>query len=173
MKQIIKNIGITICVCTIFIHCSNAQTQLQKQVDSIKYLQGDPFACTAVTWRIIANRMDAIQLLIDQLADSTMTNARDKCKKTNLAFGDIAFLTLKEILPLPFFAVTQVQCDVIEDGCQLGIFEYIAANRLRFRQQVQAYYNRNKNQLKWRQLDSNYLTPCHIQNNIKGIYFYD
>ncbi|MES1181756.1 MAG: hypothetical protein ABUL44_03080 [Flavobacterium sp.] len=158
---------------TIITSFSFGQTNIQKQVDSLKYLQGDPFECNSVTWRIIANKKDAIQVLIDGLGDSTLTNAIDKCKKKKLTVGDICFLTLKRILPLPFFAVTQVQCDVIEDGCQLGIFEFIETHRTKFKQQVQAYYDKKKDKLKWRQLDSNHLTPCYLKNNIKGQYFYD
>lgn len=143
---------------------------LKSQVDSLKYLSGDPLECNSVTWRIIANKKDAIQLLVDKLDDTTVTSAKDKCKKGNLRVGDIAYLTLIRILPLPFFAVTGMQCDVIENGCQLGVFEYIENNRVKFKGQVQNYYDKKKNNLKWRQLDSNHLTPCYIKNNIKGQY---
>jgi hypothetical protein len=144
--------------------------KIKLQVDSLKYLSGDPFECNSLTWRIIANKKDAIQVLIDKLDDTTLTKATDKCKTTNLRIGDLAYLTLKRILPLPFFAVTGMQCDVIQDGCQVGVFEYIEANRSKFKEQVQAYYDKKKDNLKWRQLDSNHLTPCYIQNNIKGQY---
>lgn len=144
--------------------------QLKSKVDSLKYLSGNPFYCNSVTWRIIANKKDAIQPLIDKLDDTTITLAKDKCKATNLTVGDIAYLTLEKVLSLPFFAVTGMQCDVIENGCQLGIFEYIENNKVKFKGQVQAYYNKKKNTLKWRQLDSNHLTPCYIKNDIKGLY---
>jgi hypothetical protein len=144
--------------------------QIKAKVDSLEYLIGDPFDCNSVTWRIIANKKDAIQHLIDQLDDTTITLAKDKCKTTNLTVGDIAYLTLKRILQLPFFAVTGMQCDIIENDCQLGIFEYIENNRVKFKGQVQKYYDQKKNNLKWRQLDSNHLTPCYIKNNIKGQY---
>jgi hypothetical protein len=147
------------------------QTDLLKsQVDSLKYLSGDPFDCNFVTWRIIENKKEAIQILIEKIEDTTLTNTTDKCKTTNLRVGDLAYLTLKRILPLPFFAVTRMQCDVIKDGCLVGVFEYIDANRTTFKGQVQTYYDKKKDNLKWRQLDRNHLTPCHIQNNIKGQY---
>ncbi len=144
--------------------------KIKLQVDSLKYLSGDPFDCNYVTWRIISNKKDAIQLLIDKLGDTTLTKATDKCKTTSLRVGDIAYLTLKRILPLPFFSVTGMQCDVIKDGCQIGVFEYIESNRPIFKGQVQAYYDKKKDNLKWRQLDSNHLTSCYIKNNIKGQY---
>jgi hypothetical protein len=144
--------------------------QLKSKVDSLKYLSVNPFHCNSVTWRIIANKKDAIQPLIDKLDDTTITSAKDKCKATNLTVGDIAYLTLEKILSLPFFAVTGMQCDVIENGCQLGIFEYIENNKVKFKGQVQAYYDKKKSTLKWRQLDSNHLTPCYIRNGVKGLY---
>ena len=173
MRQVLRIIVLTIYVFTNTINFSFGQTNIEKQVDSLKYLKGDPFECNSVTWRIIANKKDAILYLIDKLDDTNLTKATDKCKKTNLTVGDISFLTLKRILPLPFFAVTGMRCDVIENGCQLGIFEYIESNRTKFKQQVQVYYDKKKSKLKWRQLDSNHLTPCYIENNIKGQYFYD
>ena len=118
--------------------------KIKLQVDSLKYLSGDPFECNSLTWRIIANKKDAIQILIDKLDDTTLTKATDKCKTTNLRVGDLAYLTLERILALPFFAVTGMQCDVIQDGCQVGIFEYIEANRFKFKGQVQKYYNEKK-----------------------------
>ena len=136
MTRTIRNTTWTICLLTIITNICFGQTNIQNQVDSLKYLKGDPFDCNSVTWRIIANKKDAIQVLIDNLDDSTFTTTTDKCKKKNLTVGDISFLTLKKILPLPFFAVTQIQCDVIEDGCQLGIFEYVETNRLKFQKQV-------------------------------------
>lgn len=169
MKQLIKLYFTTLVILTTL--NTFGQTDLLKsQVDSLKYLNGAPFDCNSVTCRIISNKKEVIQLLIDKLDDTTLTNATDKCKTASLRVGDIAYLTLKRILPLPFFAVTGMQCDVIKDGCQIGVFEYIESNRPKFKGQVQAYYDKKKDNLKWKQLDSNHLTPCYIKNNIKGQY---
>lgn len=169
MKQRIKVLFTAFCIlASVNVYCQNEKISLQ--ADSLKYLSGNPFDCNAVTWRLIANKKDVIQILIHKLADTTITSAKDKCKTGNLRVGDIAYLTLTRILPLPFFTVTGMQCDVIENGCQPGIFEYIEANRMKFRDQVQAYYNKKKNNLKWQQFDSNHLTPCHLKHGIKGQY---
>jgi hypothetical protein len=140
-------------------------------VDSLKYLSGNIYDCNSILWKIVADKKDAIQFLIDKLDDTTITKTKDICKKTNLRVGDLAYLTLVFILPLPFYAVTRKQCDVISpDGCQIGVFEYIETNRNKFKEQVQTYYNGKSKNLKWVQFDSNRLTPCYIQNNIKGQY---
>lgn len=144
--------------------------KIKQQADSLKYVKGDVFECSSLTWKIIACKKDAIQILIDKLDDTTMTKATYKCKPAGLHVGDIAYLTLEKIFALPLFAVTGMQFDVIQDGCRIGVFEYIDANRAKFKGQVQAYYNKKKAHLKWRQLDSNHLTPCYIKNNIKGLY---
>lgn len=144
--------------------------KIKLQVDSLKYFIGDPFECNSFTWKIIAHKKDAIQILINKLDDTTLTRATENCKTTFLRVGDLAYLTLNKILALPFFSVTGVQCDVIKDECQVGVFEYIETNRLKFKEQVQTYYNKKKDKLKWRQFDSNHLTPCYIKNNIKGQY---
>ncbi len=144
--------------------------QIKLQVDSLKYLKQNTFDCKSVTWRIIANKKAAIPFLIDKLDDTTITAAKDKCKKTNFRVGDLAYLTLAKILPLPFSAVTGVQCDVIKDACQLGVFEYIETNRQKFKAQVQTYYNKKSENLKWVPIHSNHLTPCQLKNNIKGRY---
>ncbi|OYU97379.1 MAG: hypothetical protein CFE21_03555 [Bacteroidetes bacterium B1(2017)] len=145
--------------------------RINLQVDSLINLAGDPFECNSVTWRIIANKKEAIQILIDKLDDTTMTQAIDKCKLTHLRVGDLAYLTLKRIMPLPFFAVTGIQCDLFRDGCQVGVFEYMETSRFKFKGQVQAYYDGKKDHLVWRQLDSNHLTPCYFMNNIRGQYY--
>jgi hypothetical protein len=173
MRQTIRIIILTLCIIASVLTTFGQTNPIKLQIDSLKYLKGDPFECSSITWRIIANKKEAIQYLIDNLSNSTKTQSTDKCKKTNLTVGDISFLTLKRILPLPLFSVTGMQFDVIQDGCQLGVFEYIDSKRIKFKEQVQAYYDTKKGKLKWRQLDSNHLTPCHIENNIKGQYFYD
>ena len=170
MKRIVI---LTLCVLTSVLTTFGQSDTIKLQIDSLKYLTGNPFKCNSITWRIIANKMEAIQYLIDNLDDSSLTQAIDKCKTKNLTVGDISFLTLKRILPLPFFAVTGIQLDAIKGECQAGVFEYIDSARTKFKEQVQVHYNAKKDKLKWRQLDSNHLTPCYIENNIKGQYFYD
>ena len=167
-----KKLSLSVISVMSFLLCYAQLELISQQLDSLKYLKGDPSEdCNNVTWRIIANKIDAIQPLIDRLDDSTITQATDKCKKTNLTVGDICFVTLRKILPLGMFAITGRQMDVVVDGCQLGVFETIEANRLKFKQQVQAYYDQKKDKLKWREYEIKYLKPCYVQNNILGKYY--
>lgn len=159
----------------IFTVCINVSVfgqfdKIKLQVDSLKYVRQNTFDCNSVTWRIIANKKEAIQYLIDKLDDTTHTAAKDKCKKTNFRVGDLAYLTLTKILPLPFSMITGMQLDPKVDACQLGVFEYIENNRQKFKAQVQAYYNKKSESLKWVPIHSNHLTPCQRKNNVKGRY---
>jgi hypothetical protein len=144
--------------------------KVKLQVDSLKYVTGDAFDCSSLVWRIVATKQDAIQILIDKLSDTTLTKATYKCTNTFLRVGDLAYLALDQILPLPFFSVTGMQCDVIENGCQVGVFTYIETNRKKFNAQVQKYYDIKKNTMEWIQFDSNHLIPCRTMNNVKGYY---
>lgn len=144
---------------------------ITSKIDSLKYVQGDVFDCGAVTWRIIVHKKEAIQYLIDKIADTTMTQARYLNKDNHLRVGDLAYLTLEKIVSLPLARITGMQFCVIEGGgYQRGTFEYIEANRQRFREQVQAYYDGKKGKLKWKQIDSNHLTACYITHHINGRY---
>ncbi len=169
MKQQMKLL-LPVIFILISINVFGQNEKIKIQVDSLKYISGDLFECNSLSWRIIANKKDAIQLLIDKLDDTTQTQAKYHCKTSNLQVGDIAFLTLERILALPFFVVTGIQFDLYENGCQTGTFEYIESNRIKFKEQVQDYYDKKKDNLKWQQFNSNKLTPCHLQNQINGRY---
>jgi hypothetical protein len=169
MRRPLKILLIVFCLLST-VSLFGQSSRIKSQIDSLKYLSDKAFDCSSVTWRIISNKKDAIQLLIDKLDDTTITKANDKCKTTSLRVGDLAYLTLIKILPLPFFVVTGMQCDVFQEGCQVGVFEYIETNRKKFKGQVQTYYDGKRGDLKWRQLDSNHLTPCYTRNKINGQY---
>ena len=116
---------------------SGQTIEVKAKIDSLKYLGVDAFNCNSVFWRIIANRKEAVLRLIDKISDTTITTATWKCKSTNLRVGDIAYLALREIIPVPFSDITGKQYDVIYDGCQGGVSKYIELNRLIFQKQVQ------------------------------------
>lgn len=126
------------------------------------------FDCNSVFWKIIASKEDAIPYLIDKMGDTTTTFAQYKCKTGYLKTGDIAYLALEHIIPLPFFSVTGMQMCIYENGCQSGVFEYIEKNREQFRIQVNGWYNKNKRKLKWVKVDVQNLNPCEKANNIWG-----
>ena len=170
MKKRIK-IALAILGFAMAVSCFGQTDKMKLQVDSLKYVKGDVYDCSSLTWKIVEYKKDVIQLLIDKLDDTTATQATYVCKKTNLCVGDLAYLSLGEILALPFFAVTGMQLDVIDtNGCDQGKFEYIEANRKRFKQQIQTYYNTNKTRMKW--MDTTiFMMPCQEENKEYGHYY--
>src|SRR6202021_1424958 len=110
--------------------------EINAKIDSLKYLGVDAFDCNSVFWKIIADKKEAVIGLIDKISDTTVTTATWRCKSTSLRVGDLAYLALRNIIPVPFSVITGRQYDLIDDGCLVGTSEYIEANRLKFQAQV-------------------------------------
>lgn len=172
MKHQFNKAVILISVLLASSHLCSAQNSIQKLIDSLKYIDGNPLKCDAVSWSIINQKQKAIPLLIAQISDTTLTEAWDACKQDRLVVGDISYIILKEIIPLPIFNVTGMQFDVKNGDCSVGIFQYIDDQRERFQQQVQKYYDERKNKLVWGNVDSSLLSDCHLSHHITGKYFY-
>jgi hypothetical protein len=147
------------------------QTDILKlQIDSLKYINDDPFKCNSLTWRIIKSKKDAIQLLIFKLDDTTIVNSWNNCKGGNLVVGDLAYLTLWELFSIPFYELTGYQFDVIRNDCKTGLFEYLQTNRTEFKTIIQNYYDKRKANLKWTKIEKKYITPCQAKFKINGRY---
>jgi len=145
---------------------------LRVQIDSLRFVKGNPFSsCSAVTWKIVAHRQEAIQPLIDKLSDQTVTAATDIGRPGYLTIGDLAYLTLDRIFRLPFNQVTGVQVCVLDDRGYVGaVFDYMEKNRTKFRQQVQDYYHFKVFGLRWIEAKPNELSLCERLNLISGHY---
>lgn len=152
----------------------NAQTDLlAKRIDSLITLDTNWRECNSVFWRIVASGKPAVPLLITKLTDTAKTTAKDKCKYANLCVGDLAYLALKEIIPLPFFTVTGMQCDMIVNGCdQYCSWGYIEDNRPKFQRQVRLWYATEEKNFRLVQFTEREATPCYQFNHIIGHYEY-
>src|ERR1051326_3531609 len=146
---------------------------IRSQVDSLRYLGTDAFSCQSVFWRIVARGKGAVPYLLDKISDTTVTNATYKCKNGFLRVGDLAYLALDNIIPLPFMAVTGMQCDVIESGCPPGVFEYIEGNREKFKKQIADWDNRKQKKFRWVKYKNSEITDCYRMNRITGRYELD
>lgn len=151
----------------------SAQTSIQQQVDSIRYLKGDAaFGCNSVIWRIVAKKKEAAPYLITLIADSTPIPVTYRCKEgSNMKVGDMAFYVLNTIVDVPMFFVTNQQFDLIYDDCQVGVYSYIDGNRLVFQKQVQDWYVEYKDQFVWEKyLTVGRPTGCRAIDGISGSY---
>ncbi|PQJ08757.1 hypothetical protein CJD36_022610 [Flavipsychrobacter stenotrophus] len=166
MKTILK-------LMCLLLYCNGTlgQNSIKDQVDSIRYLKGDAaFDCNSVIWRIIAKKKEAVPFLIGLIADSTPIPVRYKCKRTNMKVGDMAFYVLDHIISVPEYTVTGEQFDLIIDGCDVGMYEYIDGNRLLFQQLVQEWHMQYKNKLVWQKGARLKSTGCAAIDKITGCY---
>lgn len=156
---------------TLVVGQTNSITQ---KIDSLRYLKGQPFPCNSIYWRVVATGKDVIPFLIDKMDDTTNTQISLNCKKTNVKLGDICYEALTEIFNIPIFYVTHQQFDFIDQyGCQQGIFTYLDENRMEFKSQILAYYEKYKTELKFIQYDKGYKNDCKKKNKIFGYYDID
>lgn len=172
MKKMRNTLIIIFCLmATISSFGQQTTEKIKQKVDSLKYVSGDPHECNTILWKIAACKKDAIQLLIDKLDDTTSTQATDICKKTNLRVGDLAYMTLGMMLSGQFFDSAMPPSESMDmNGCT-GAFEYLEANRMKFKTKLQAYYTQNKSRMKWMESSEFAIMPCEVENNINGHYY--
>lgn len=79
--------------------------------------------------------------LIDQITNLSVTAAIACGREDKLLIGDLAFLIIDKINNLPFFEITNAQCDVFKKGCPypIGYFDVIKKDRLRIKERVKQY----------------------------------
>ena len=167
---------ITILTILAFSSSTNGQQPeiIKTRIDSLKFLNQQPFDCNSVYWRVVATGKDAIPFLIDKLIDTSPTTVKLTCKTKNVKLGDICYEALTEIFNIPLFYVTTQQFDFIDQyGCQQGVFTYLDNNRQLFQTQILDYYNKFKSDIKFVKYDKNYKNVCKKKNNILGYYDID
>ncbi len=152
-----------------------AQTNsIKAKVDSLQFLNEQPFSCTSVYWRILGTGKETIPFLIDRLGDTTLTQISLTCKQKNVTVGDICYEALTEIINIPLFYVTHQQFDFIDQsGCQQSVFTYLDNNRQKFKSQILTYYNKYKIELKFVRYSKDYKNDCKKKNKIFGYYDVD
>ena len=151
----------------------NAQEDLiKRQVDSLQYCGADFLDCSSVIWRIIAHEKKAIPYLLSKLNNTTPTKAHFNCKLKNLRVGDLAFMTLDRIIGLPIYAITHQQFDLIEDDCQVGVYDYIEDNRTKFSNQVKHWVRSDLKRYVWIAYEQNEVSECEKRNKITGRFYW-
>jgi len=168
-------------ICTILaLTCCLAMTteaqskSIELKIDSLKKFNGDIFDCNSIYWRVVALGKEAIPFLITAISDTSRTNTKLPCKKKNVRTGDICYAALTEIFNIPLFYVTNIQFDVIDEhGCDLGVFDYLDRERLKFKGQIEGYYNKYKHNLKLRKYVGLTKSDCKQKNKLPGYYDVD
>jgi hypothetical protein len=149
-------------------------SNLKLEVDSLQYLNHQPFTCNSTYWRVVAKGKEVIPFLIGKLDDTTSTQISLTCKPTDVKVGDICFEALTEICVIPIFYITHLQFDFFDqNGCQQAVFNYLANNRQKFKAQIRAYYDKYKTDLKLIRYQKSYQNDCKKLNHIIGYYDVD
>ena len=145
---------------------------IKSMVDSIQFIKTDILDCSAdLYWRIIARGDKAIPILIDKLTDTTMTNVSWHCKKDRLNVGEIAHFALDEIMFLPTAVITNIQFDVIVDGCWT-FYDYFFANKnkITYQKILKDWYSLNAIKYKPVKISTKKLSKCKLKYNIDTYY---
>ena len=113
--------------------------------------------------------------LIKKISDTSFTNIyfKDYSSNIRLRAGDIAYITLTQILSIPLFKIANVQFDVgIYGGYQSGFFEYLNlfSNRVKFQKQLENYYQLNKFKFYLFSENVKQTKICALSHGIKGFY---
>lgn len=126
--------------------------------------------CNATAyWQIIKRGKASIPLLINNLTNTRMTNIYDSCKQDRLNVGKLCCFALQEIVSFPAFAVTQIQFDVIDNGCW-NFYDYLFNNnnKREYQQVVLNFYKNNH--FVFTRFGKEDLDDCHQQYQITGKY---
>gem|GEM_PF-1923587 len=153
-------------------------TEVIEQVDSLKYVKEMPYICHDLIdiysenalsegcgdinyWNVVGLHSNVIELLIDQLDDSTTTNANVILFGVNYTVADIAYDALTEIIhDIPSFELLGVPFD--DKGCgYCAYWQHLNSdfvNRQKFKVAVRKWYFTNKEKLVW--VESNSFSTC-------------
>lgn len=158
-----KNILIIICLITSQIGCSQNNSLEQKvnqlvninQVPYLPEMSGD-----SIYWVVIKEKIEILPFLIKKLDDTTLTNATVPNFGGNYAVADIAYHAISEIIrgiPTMDFVIKSDN----PAGGYWFYWDYVRVNydnRLTFKAQVEKWFEKNKNNLIWKEDTRNYRT---------------
>lgn len=139
-------------------------------VSKLNQMKTDTLDCTAdIYWKIIKRGKASIPFLIERLTDSTKTNIYNNCKKDKLTIGEVAYFALEEIAEFPALIVTQIQFDVISNGCW-NFYDYFfnQKNKIEYQKMVRKFYKENK--FIYTKYNDSELNSCQIKYKITGKY---
>lgn len=125
-------------------------------------------------WEIASYGKAAINPLINKILDTTYSNFHFPLadgKSIRLRTGDIAYITLIQIIPFQDLPRRNEFDQHICGGYETDLYTYYLPNfsyRSEFQKKIKEAYTQQK--LKWIPTSKNELTPCEIEHGIKGHY---
>lgn len=145
---------------------------VKAMVDSLQYLKADTLDCSAdLYWRIVAEGYKAIPLLADKLIDTTQTGIRFHCKAKPLNVGEVAYFALEEIADFPALLVTNIQFDLIKDGCwNFYGFLFINVNKPGLKESIKRWYTKEISKYKLESIPKGEQSACQKRFGIIARY---
>jgi hypothetical protein len=148
------------------------------QVDSLKYVVEMPFICpTGIEdnkmssgcgddffWNVVSLKQNVIELLIDKLDDTTVTQSFVPMYGYYFTVADLAFWVLVEIVrDIPKFKLMGVKEDKSGEYASTDrpYWDFVnkgLKNRQKFKVAVKNWYHKNKDNLVW--VESNIFSSC-------------
>ncbi len=144
---------------------SQVKEIIDRDIKLIKYVPDDPISITK-NWKKVRRKNNeyrkknheyheilsldtlAIPYLLDKIGDTTETSIRIPCSTHNLKIGDVTFVLLSDIIPIPMHLVTGSQWDVIDcDTFMLGTWDYLHDSRKRFQNELFEFFKSKKGKL--------------------------
>ncbi len=151
-----------------------AQKNIEKQIDSLKYVTDMPRECNVsnfiknkkeneayiypldercgdiLFWNVVMLKEKAILPLIKKVGDATPTEATAAPTPRRYTVGDVALSALQEIIHgIPVYEIAGIKYD--ESLGSLNYWYYFdkKSNRKKFQKNLYKWYNENKNSLEW------------------------
>lgn len=169
------------------------KVQLQEviyQVDSLRFIKEMPFDCEdkyyvnerhplsigcgdELYWNVVKLNENIIELLIDQLNDTTTTESIVPLFGYYYTTADIAFTALQEIIhKIPTFDLLEIEFD--KEGCgYCSYWQHLNKsyeNREKFKSAVKQWYHYNKDNFIWVESNSFETCICNGQHPNGGHY---
>jgi hypothetical protein len=160
------------------------------QVDSLKFIKEMPFACednynvterhplsigcgNELYWNVVKLNNSVIELLIDQLNDTTTTESIVPLFGYYYTTADIAYTVLQELIhKIPTFALLGVEFD--KEGCgYCSYWQHLNKNfenREKFKSAVTKWYHYNKGNFIWVKSNSFETCVCYGKHPNGGHY---
>lgn len=156
----------------IFAACAVQNRSLEKAINNLRYVENMPYFSTfsgdSIFWEVVKNKK-IIPALIDEISDTTDTNARVPYFGGYYTVGDACFLALIEWIPdlrtVQFIESNEKELAEKGAGVYWQYMRESIDNRIIFEQKVRAWYLQNRRKLVWIQ-DTN-LYPIEDREDSK------
>jgi len=136
--------------------CTQEKNIIRNKVNNLRYVKEMPYipelSGDSIYWSVVKEKLKVVPYLIEELDDTTETEATVPNFGGNYTVADIAFEAITEIIHgIPTKEFVEGPNELEKDG----FWEYwnytrsSYENRIKFKMRVEEWYKSNKNNLEW------------------------